>query len=55
MDWNMVVDEIYYEVKHMEPWTAGEFCFIYYLLVLGGFDIVCRHSLFAHLPIFPFG
>ena len=24
-DWNMVVDEIYYEVKHMEPWTAGEF------------------------------
>ncbi|KAL7529202.1 hypothetical protein ACHAXR_002845, partial [Thalassiosira sp. AJA248-18] len=22
-DWNMVVDEIYYEVKHMEPWTAG--------------------------------
>ena len=23
MDWNMVVDEIYYEVKHMEPWTAG--------------------------------
>ncbi len=23
-DWNMVVDEIYYEVKHMEPWTAGE-------------------------------
>lgn len=25
-DWNMCVDEIYYEVKHMEPWTAGEFC-----------------------------
>lgn len=24
-DWNMLVDEIYYEVKHMEPWTAGEF------------------------------
>ena len=24
MDWNMVVDEIYYEVKHLEPWTAGE-------------------------------
>lgn len=24
VDWNMVVDEIYYEVKHMEPWTAGE-------------------------------
>ncbi|KAL3795925.1 hypothetical protein HJC23_002196 [Cyclotella cryptica] len=22
-DWNMLVDEIYYEVKHMEPWTAG--------------------------------
>ena len=24
MDWNMVVDEIYYEVKHLEPLTAGE-------------------------------
>mmetsp|Transcript_9431 Transcript_9431/g.20067 ORF Transcript_9431/g.20067 Transcript_9431/m.20067 type:complete len:523 (-) Transcript_9431:244-1812(-) len=22
-DWNTLVDEIYYEVKHMEPWTAG--------------------------------
>ncbi|KAL3762386.1 hypothetical protein ACHAW5_004703 [Stephanodiscus triporus] len=22
-DWNALVDEIYYEVKHMEPWTAG--------------------------------
>lgn len=20
-DWNSLVDEIYYEVKHMEPWT----------------------------------
>ena len=25
MDWNTLVDEIYYEVKHMEPWTAGTF------------------------------
>ena len=24
MDWNNVVDEIYYEVKHLEPWTAGK-------------------------------
>ena len=53
MDWNMVVDEIYYEVKHMEPWTAGEFCFIYYLLVLGGFDclssfIYLLTCLFSH-------
>jgi pre-mRNA-splicing factor 38B len=24
-DWNSLVDEIYYEVKHLEPWTAGEF------------------------------
>ena len=23
-DWNTLVDEIYYEVKHVEPWTAGE-------------------------------
>lgn len=23
-DWTMLVDEIYYEVKHMEPWTAGK-------------------------------
>lgn len=23
-DWNTLVDEIYYEVKHMEPWTAGK-------------------------------
>jgi pre-mRNA-splicing factor 38B len=23
-DWNMVIDEIYYEVKHVEPWTAGK-------------------------------
>jgi hypothetical protein len=23
-DWNTLVDEIFYEVKHVEPWTAGE-------------------------------
>lgn len=23
-DWNGLVDEIYYEVKHLEPFTAGE-------------------------------
>jgi pre-mRNA-splicing factor 38B len=22
-DWNALVDEIYYEVKHVEPWTSG--------------------------------
>jgi PRP38 family len=22
-DWNAIVDEIYYEVKHVEPWAAG--------------------------------
>lgn len=22
-DWNTLVDEIYYDCKHMEPWTAG--------------------------------
>jgi len=24
-DWNMLVDEIYYELKHLEPWSQGEF------------------------------
>ena len=24
-DWSSTVDEIYYEVKHMEPWTPGTF------------------------------
>lgn len=23
-EWGALVDEIYYEVKHMEPWTAGK-------------------------------
>lgn len=23
-DWSTLVDEIYYEVKHMEPWTPGK-------------------------------
>lgn len=23
-DWNSLVDEIYYEVKHMEPWSQGK-------------------------------
>jgi hypothetical protein len=22
-DWSKLVDEIYYEVKHLEPWTIG--------------------------------
>lgn len=22
-DWNALVDEIYYQVKHVEPWAAG--------------------------------
>ena len=30
MDWNTLVDEIYYEVKHMEPWTAGTFVVLIY-------------------------
>ena len=24
-DWNALVDEIYYEVKHVEPWSPGTF------------------------------
>ncbi len=24
-DWNALVDEIYYEVKHVEPWAAGKY------------------------------
>jgi len=35
-DWHMLVDEIYYEVKHMEPWTAGEL-----LLELGSHCGLC--------------
>ena len=23
-----MVDEVYYEVKHMEPWTAGKFPYV---------------------------
>ena len=23
-DWNMLVDEIYYELKHLEPWSQGK-------------------------------
>ena len=24
-DWNALVDEIYYEVKHLEPWMPGKY------------------------------
>lgn len=24
LDWNALVDEIYYSVKHVEPWAAGK-------------------------------
>jgi hypothetical protein len=24
-DWNALVDEIYYSVKHLEPWTVGTY------------------------------
>lgn len=24
-DWNTLVDEIYYQVKHLQPWAAGKF------------------------------
>ena len=27
-DWNALVDEIYYEVKHLEPWTPGKLKFL---------------------------
>ena len=32
-DWNSVVDEIYYEVNHMEPWTIGK-CIIFHFYLL---------------------
>ena len=41
-DWNMVVDEIYYEVKHMEPWTAGKFQHV---------CVVCDQILVIHSPL----
>ena len=33
-DWNSVVDEIYYEVNHMEPWTIGEFVVWFYAFLI---------------------
>mmetsp|Transcript_20427 Transcript_20427/g.30316 ORF Transcript_20427/g.30316 Transcript_20427/m.30316 type:complete len:106 (+) Transcript_20427:250-567(+) len=27
-DWNAIVDEIYYEVQHVEPWAAGKLYFL---------------------------
>ncbi|CAJ1962841.1 unnamed protein product [Cylindrotheca closterium] len=40
-DWNMLVDEIYYQVKHLQPWAAGSnkepstaFCLLLRLLTL---------------------
>ena len=32
-DWNMVIDEIYYEVKHVEPWTAGKLLLLLFVVV----------------------
>ena len=31
-DWNALVDEIYYEVKHLEPWTPGKLKFLHVLV-----------------------
>ena len=31
-DWNALVDEIYYEVKHVEPWAAAGMKFICWIL-----------------------
>jgi len=38
-DWNTLVDEVYYQVKNLEPWTVGEepsnaFCLLLRLLTL---------------------
>jgi pre-mRNA-splicing factor 38B len=38
-DWNTLVDEIYYEVKHMEPWTAGELQSLYRIHVGGEISV----------------
>ena len=29
-DWNTLVDEIYYKVTHLEPWTTGTYVFTTY-------------------------
>jgi pre-mRNA-splicing factor 38B len=34
-DWNSLVDEIYYQVKHLEPWAVGT-----YATVVGGGVVV---------------
>ncbi|KAL7555140.1 hypothetical protein ACHAWF_018775 [Thalassiosira exigua] len=45
-DWNTLVDEIYYEVKHMEPWTAGahKFPSTAYCLLLRLFTLRCTEK-----------
>ena len=34
-DWNTLVDQVYYDVKHVEPWAQGtyvlEFLFVVYI------------------------
>ena len=41
-DWNMLVDEIYYQVKHLQPWAAGAFAI---LCLVWNYQIVMQVSL----------
>ncbi len=51
-DWNMVVDEIYYEVKHMEPWTAGEWFTPYRVWTIIGVYFLTFTNTFIRLCMF---
>lgn len=62
-DWNALVDEIYYEVKHLEPWTPGAllclcrcmcciFCFVAESHVLPCVPVFCV-SAFAIAKLMP--
>ena len=38
-DWTGLVDEIYYQVKHVEPWTLGECSIVFVQFLMMIYDI----------------
>jgi hypothetical protein len=46
-DWNLLVDEIYYQVKHLEPWAVGTF--IPFVAWASNLDEESFFSLFSNL------
>lgn len=37
LDYNSLVDQIYYDVKHVEPWAQGEFLLCFHTALYGLF------------------